>query len=70
MKIAFKNGSLTATAESMEDVAALMSMGGVKPIKQTKVRYRKPCAVCGKICKGPKGISTHMRLMHQDQLQK
>lgn len=56
MKITIKDGKVTASPETEEEVKTLLDMGGAKN------SYRKPCPVCGKLVKGKKGAAVHSRI--------
>lgn len=56
-------GKLTATAESVEDIRALLALQGRTEAKKAvaKQEYKKACALCGKRVKY---IQAHTKKMH------
>ena len=61
MKIFTKDGVVQATAESMEDIAILLSFTQVKKVRKVHKRhaFSKQCDICGRTCKGLVGLRVH-----------
>lgn len=62
MKISLNKGSITATAETMEDVQTLLSLGKVATRNSYKGKHRKECPICHK---NFKGLGIHMFKIHR-----
>lgn len=65
MKIKITNGRVIAEAENMNDIQVLLGMGKGKHKKHRKHNFKKVCEVCGKVCRGKKGLGIHMAKRHK-----
>ena len=78
MKIFTKDGVVCANAETMEDIAILLSFTKVKKLKKDltirkehkKHNFPKQCGMCGRICKGVIGLGIHQAKCRKDQKNK
>lgn len=61
MKIEYIRGTLTATAESYDDLKTLLQLGEVSK----KVEIIE-CEICGRKCNGEQGLKVHHGIMHRE----
>lgn len=69
MKFTFKGQFVVAEAESVSENITLMSIGEKKDKivhrKHKKHNFTKVCDVCGRSCKGLRGLMVHKALSHR-----
>ena len=68
MKIIFKDGSVCAIAQSLEDITTLTSLARTPIRKHKRHQHTKVCDLCGRKCKGLNGLGIHKAKCRKDIL--